>query len=393
MSKNAVTNLHSMKRAFGELLEGELGKDLPDLRQSREACKALHGEIEKERQDTKSLRSGDVNVDQHKRTLKEKEASLKKANSRRESAAVRLGDNLCVVTDRIDITSFDGLTAAMEARTALIALRKEYDDLEPKPDAGLWAKGKAAAKRAIVSAKILLQEGKTNDLLKTVVYRAHQSDSLEAVRTSDTTKAIDDFIEATRVTDDCEAKKHAAATVLAEVETRVKAIHKSDKKIEDILAKLASKREEIVDTLLSQVSEQGTEGLPEQVLQGLEQVSEAMAVAETAAAAQGKESKGLFGALANAFKPPCPQCKKSGFTKIKKERISSWEFEGPAYRLPDGSLLEPGLPSLLHSGPKRDVLAVYSAWHDDVTYACPACGHTVTRREAGKVLLPPRAYG
>jgi hypothetical protein len=155
---------------------------------------------------------------------------------------------------------------------------------------------------------------------------------------------------------------------------------------------LATKREEVVDTLLSQVSEQGTEGLPEKVLQGLQQVSEAMAVAETAAAAQGKESKGVFGALAKAFRPSCPQCKKTGFMKMKTDRISEWETEGLAYRLPDGSLID-GTQALLHRGPRTSVRATYAVWQDNVTYACPTCGHTVTRKEQGMLLLPPRAYG
>lgn len=389
MTTQAVNKLESLKGKLGDLLLGDLGSDIGVLTQHRASYFKICEEIDWELQATADLRAGDTDVDKHKKVLKEKEAALRKAIEKRDSAAFALGESICLAAEAQLMQPLKGQSEAIEARNALRSLRTEYADLEPPPGAGIFAKGKAAAKRLIVSGKIVLQEVKTKEDLRKLAYAAYETFPVDTLSNSHTSQSLDVFVKADEAVTICESTKKVSAEVLANVERRVQEIRQSDQKIEAIRKRAETEKTNAVEALVKHADE--ISAIPNEVIAVLEDLQEVMAVAETASAAQAKQPRGFLGFIAKALQVPCPKCKVKGYRRTAKELLEKFETDGVAWRLPDGRVTESGFAAM--SKENRMVTATYMVWVNKCTYGCPNCGHSEIREETEKVMKPPRAMG
>lgn len=291
MSQKESTKADSLKSKLGDLLVGPLGEPIKGLANLRSTYADLQTKAEEELASTVELRAGDTDVSRHKKTVKEKEGELRTARDHLEAVSLKLGEEVCVAHGKGDLPTLIGLDEALAARAALSSLRTDYANLEPKPNAGLLAKGKAAAQRLVVSGKIVLQESKTNDLQMKLVQSAFDSgtaDDLSCTHTADwLQKARDAYADVERR----KAALAAAKAALVEVEARTRDIQQSDARVASIRQQSNGIKREIVEAFRVIVESSECEGVAERLSAAYLDLTSAEADI-AAVEAQGRKTSG-----------------------------------------------------------------------------------------------------
>jgi len=150
----------TLTRNLGELLVGADGASIASIAHLRAERDLLRQRAEDEVHSTAALRNGNRDVAGQKKGLKACESALREACSHVDAVADKLGEQLCECQNKGLLSGFSDLDVAQNARKALNSLRSDYDNLDPGPKAGLWARGKAAAQRVLVSGKFLFRKSK-----------------------------------------------------------------------------------------------------------------------------------------------------------------------------------------------------------------------------------------
>jgi predicted nuclease with TOPRIM domain len=258
MDQSKEAKVLSLKRSLGDLLAGPLGAEIPCIADLRKLHASISSELEDALAEKQELRKGDTDVEARKKDVKKRETSLSAARDRLNSFELRLGEVICVAHEKESIGALHGLDETLATRSALATLRRDYDSLAPAANAGLWAKGKAAAQRVVVSGKILLQEGKCNDSQKALARAARKDARLRELSDADLRAAFDAVDDCSRNIESLTADLSEAKAKQEESEKRCKQIEATDAKLKAIKSRAEESKAEMAAAVLSYTA--GTAG-------------------------------------------------------------------------------------------------------------------------------------
>lgn len=380
MTKLMQELIESLSRDLGNLLVGTDGGAVSEISDMRAAYLSLLQQAEDELQSSAADRNGDRDVAHHKKAVKTCDTVLREAGGRIDSLAEQLGDQLCDCHERGLAGSISGLQEAKAAWQSLRDLRTEYDKLDPGPKAGLWARGKAAAQRVLLSGKIFMQEVKTKELLRTAAKKAYAENLPTLLSIPELVRPVESLKDAHDQYKQRQEDKESAAKLLAEVQQRCAAIEQSDTRRAALQEAAEAKKQELARHFISLM-----DAAREQVRQAVHQHSPLDAstvpisidgVSEALDASYLKVKQAEAELAADAERKPrarivekCPKCGQKSYELYDTKTIDYEEDIRSKWRHPEGFLSN--YP--ISNGVRVQMLCAIYTRQD--YFRCPKCGH------------------